>query len=234
MRGAPKPVVGDSGRLVTWRHIVNDSAGAKTLDALGRRYGTDKASDGHNYLAAYEEFLFPYRDKAEIVMEIGVRDGPSVRVWQDYFPNARIVGVDIMEKCRVHAKDRIVVEIGDQSNPKFLHSLISKYKADIIIDDGSHIWNHQINTFRTLFPHLKPGGLFICEDLHTSKINSLAKYGRPHTETAAGYFGKLAAQVGAQGPIYGTRADPELTGFQKQIEWFRFGPQFAAIKKICT
>jgi hypothetical protein len=83
-----------------------------TLDELGRKFGTDKSSQAHNYLAVYEQFLAPYRANADLgVLEIGVRDGPSVRVWQEYFPAAQIVGVDISESCRAHADTRIAIEI---------------------------------------------------------------------------------------------------------------------------
>lgn len=202
-----------------------------TLDELGRKHGTDKASEGHDYLRVYEALLAPYRASARQVMEIGVRDGPSVRVWQDYFPSAQIIGVDIMESCRAHADDRITIEIGDQSDQRFLNHLKETYRPEIVLDDGSHIWSHQIDTFRAFFPHLPSGGLFICEDVHTSRVNAVAKYGKPYTDTAATYFGKLAAQVGAEGPVFGTAADPELTGFQKQIDWVHFGRRFVAVKK---
>ncbi len=36
----------------------------------------------------------------------------------------------------------------------------------MIIDDGSHISEHIITSFKTLFPHLKKGGLYFVEDLH--------------------------------------------------------------------
>ena len=203
-----------------------------TLDELGRKYGTDKSSQTHNYLVAYEQLLASYRTKADLgVLEIGVRGGPSVRVWQEYFPTAEIVGVDITESCRAHADTRITIEIGDQSDPKFLQELVGKYRFDIIFDDGSHQWHHQIASFRYLFPHLQPGGLFICEDLHTSRSKWVEKYGRPYTTAAADYFGRLAAMVGAEGDVYDLAFDQGMNIIQKQIEWVRFGRGFVAIKK---
>jgi trans-aconitate methyltransferase len=203
-----------------------------TLDELGRKFGTDKSSQAHNYLAVYEQFLAPYRANADLgVLEIGVRDGPSVRVWQEYFPAAQIVGVDISESCRAHADTRIAIEIGDQSDPKFLQDLVAKYRFDIIFDDGSHTWSHQIDSFRLLFPHLRPGGLFVCEDLQTSRAKFVEKYGKPYTDAAAAYFGRLAAEVAAEGYVYGTMQDAELKQIQNQVEWVRFGRGFVAIKK---
>merc|ERR1712029_878213 len=39
---------------------------------------------------------------------------------------------------------------------------------DIIIDDGSHVPNHQLVSFETLWPSIKPGGMYIVEDIETN------------------------------------------------------------------
>ena len=203
-----------------------------TLDELGQKHGTDKASHAHNYLEAYDALLTPYRDRSPLTLiEIGVRDGASVRMWQDYFPGAQIVGVDIVEGCREHAGPRITIEIGDGSDAGFLDDLATKYPPDIVFDDGSHLWSDQIDTFRRLFPCLSAGGIFICEDLHTSRSKWVEKYGRAYTDAAAAYFGRVAAEVAAEGHVYGTMLDPEVKDIQRQVEWVRFGRGFVAIKK---
>jgi len=66
----------------------------------------------------------------------------------------------------------VTIFTGDQSDPHFLKSLTDKYQYDIIIDDGSHFPQHQILTFQHLFSVLKPGGLYVVEDLETSYWNS--------------------------------------------------------------
>lgn len=40
--------------------------------------------------------------------------------------------------------------------------------VDIVIDDGSHISDHQRISFETLFPLMNEGGVYICEDLQAS------------------------------------------------------------------
>jgi len=40
--------------------------------------------------------------------------------------------------------------------------------VDIVIDDGSHVAEHQLASFKTLFPLLFNGGVYVCEDLHTA------------------------------------------------------------------
>jgi hypothetical protein len=59
----------------------------------------------------------------------------------------------------------------------------------------------------------------------------VAKYGRAYTDAAAGYFGRLAAEVAAEGHVYGTMFDQEVKDIQRDIEWVRFGRGFVAIKK---
>ena len=135
------------------------------LDLIGMRYGTDKCSIGHGYLRHYARLLEPWRHKPICVLEIGVERGGSLRTWSDYFDRATIVGVDINPKCRQHAGERRVVEIGSQADPKFLEELGRKYRPTVIIDDGSHKTDHIILSFKALWPHLAAGGLYLVEDV---------------------------------------------------------------------
>jgi hypothetical protein len=140
-----------------------------TLDELGLKYGTDKASSGHNYLSRYEEFLKPLRQEAFNLIEIGGLNGASLFMWREYFPNANIVCLDINPEVRRFAGERIQVEIGDAGNAKFLREIAAKVgKAKLVLDDGSHRWDHHGAAFRTLFHILEPDGIYIVEDLHTS------------------------------------------------------------------
>lgn len=43
----------------------------------------------------YEPFLAPVRGRAETIVEIGVERGGSLHMWAEYFPTARVWGVDI-------------------------------------------------------------------------------------------------------------------------------------------
>jgi hypothetical protein len=203
------------------------------LNELGLKHGTDKSTIKHNYLDAYEELLAPYHGVADLgLLEIGVRRGASLRMWQDFFPNARMVGIDLLKSCRQFVDDRTSIELGDQSDKDFLDSVVARHQLDIIIDDGSHIWSHQIDSFRWLFPHLRAGGIYICEDMHTSRADWVDRFGRSYSDTAATYFGRLAAEFCAEHQVYGTMADPELTAIREQIAWVRFGGGFVAIKKV--
>lgn len=137
-----------------------------TLDSLALKYGTDKSSAVHNYTRHYEKYFEPLRDKPLKVLEIGVQEGKSLKMWQDYFPRAEILGLDIKD-CSESFDERISILVGNQGNKRHLLQVAELGPFDIIIDDGSHINKDMLLTFDTLFPALKPGGLYVVEDLHT-------------------------------------------------------------------
>jgi len=136
------------------------------LDEFGILRGTDKSSLNHDYLRHYERILGHLRHEPITLLEIGVFRGGSLRMWEDYMTAARIVGVDIVPECIQYAGGRREIEIGSQADRNFLNELGRRRSPHVIIDDGSHMADHVILTFRTLFPHLRPGGIYIVEDLH--------------------------------------------------------------------
>jgi hypothetical protein len=140
-----------------------------TLDGMGLKHGTDKASSSHDYLNFYELFLAPLRDKELTILEIGVLNGASLRMWEEYFPRARVIGADIVPTSKQFEKGRVTIEVVDQSNIEELTWLSFKHGPfDIIVEDGSHMWDHQITSLRTLFPFVKRDGVYIVEDLQTN------------------------------------------------------------------
>ncbi len=138
-----------------------------SLDALGRQFGTDKASPQHDYLNTYERFFAKLRNSPITLLEIGVWRGASLDLWEAYFPNARIIGADVEPAARRLARGRVAIETVDQGNIQHLVGLAQRRGPfDIVIDDGSHRWEHQIATLQTLLPFVKPGGIYIVEDLY--------------------------------------------------------------------
>lgn len=134
----------------------------ETLDEMALRHHTDKASSHHCYARIYEQYLSSWRDKEFIMLEIGVASGASIRLWREYFPKAKIYGIDIDKNC---AGDGIF--IGSQTDAAFLNDLLNKIgKPDIIIDDGSHYAPDVIFTFKELFPKMANKGLYFVEDFH--------------------------------------------------------------------
>ena len=137
------------------------------LEMLGRREVTDKSYYVHNYLSKYEHFLKKFRDERFTLLELGVFEGASERMWRDYFQQARIIGVDIDPRCKQYEGGRIQIEIADLGDIETLKRL-REYRPAIIIDDASHLWSHQIKALFTLFDALPSGGIYILEDMETA------------------------------------------------------------------
>jgi demethylmacrocin O-methyltransferase len=144
------------------------------LGPLALRFGSDKWGE-HWYMTRYQRHLADYRDQRVRVLEIGIggygaagSGGGSLQMWQHYFRRGLIYGLDLAAKS--HANDvRIQTIRGDQADAEFLAGLAAEIgPLDIVIDDGSHLSDHVLGSFATLFPLLRPGGLYVIEDLQTS------------------------------------------------------------------
>lgn len=142
------------------------------LHALVQVYNADKWPW---YPQHYETHFRSIRRRKMNILEIGIggydqpeQGGGSLRVWRTYFPNSRIFGIDIADKSP-HNEQRIKTFRGSQIDPNFMETVVSEIgPIDIVIDDGSHVNEHVLWTFRYLFPHLSQNGLYVIEDLHTS------------------------------------------------------------------
>ena len=180
------------------------------LDEIGISTGTDKSSKIHDYLGVYEQQLRHLRDEKFQLVEIGVHKGASTRMWAEYFWRAQVIGVDIDPACKSSETDRIKIIIGNQGQAGFLAKMAKQLRPLILIDDGSHRWAHQINTFRALFPIVREGGYFIVEDIHTSFGDDYAAtYGEEGAQTAYEYMSELALGI-----VAGSRADKPKDDFE--------------------
>lgn len=143
----------------------------RSLNTIAKFYGTDKSSEIHNYCEKYERYLPFNRLEPLTIMEIGVLGGQSIAMWKDYFPNSKIVGIDIDDGAKQYENigKNIFVDIGSQNDTKFLESVIKKYgEFDMILDDGSHINNDVLTSFFYLFPFIRQQGVYVIEDCATS------------------------------------------------------------------
>lgn len=137
----------------------------KSLDQIAIETGTDKNSKCHAYSQYYSLFFEPIRFKELNLLEVGVYHGDSLRLWREYFPNAMILGADIVDSSK-HDEERIKTIIMDQSSGASLNLFKAAHEyQDIIILDGSHKSYDDILSFEVLWSHLKPGGFFVIEDL---------------------------------------------------------------------
>ncbi len=207
-----------------------------TLNEIGLRHGTDKSSKGHGYLDFYQQFFGGLRDKPIRLLEIGVFQGNSVAMWQDYFVNGTIIGADINPESDQYATDRIQIEIADQSNVSDLIRLGIKHGPfDVIIDDGSHYWNHQITSLQYLYPFLKPEGFYVIEDIDTSFGSYVTDHRRNATTSAFRYLQKLSEYVTA-GPLLDSAAeeDPFIRTFASRTEYIVFHQGTALLRSQVT
>ena len=123
-----------------------------------------------HYFEIYDRYFSRYRGTDVHVVEFGVSQGGSLQMWKNYFGDkAKIYGIDINPLCKQLEEDQIEIFIGDQEDRKFLKSLGEAIpRIDILIDDGGHTMNQQINTFEEMFPYIDKNGVYLCEDLVTS------------------------------------------------------------------
>lgn len=133
------------------------------LNEIGLRTGTDKSTVTHCYLDNYERYFVSWRDKEFTLLEIGVGNGSSIKMWREYFPNAKVYGIDINPDCAGEG-----IFIGNQNDKEFLEKVLAVTGTiDILVDDGSHEGWRTIDTFRYLFPLVNSGGLYFVEDSAT-------------------------------------------------------------------
>lgn len=137
-----------------------------------------------HYFPIYERHFEWFRNRSVTFLEIGVFKGGSLKMWQRYFgPLARIVGIDIDEKCLAHEGNGISIRIGDQSDHFFLQSVIEEFGVpDIVLDDGSHQMDHITKSFDYLYPKMHKNSVYMVEDLHTAYW---AEYGGGVTNPAS-------------------------------------------------
>ena len=155
-----------------WEGIM-DWAFADELTRLANRYGSDKGNRvfaRHYYTRIYHQLLAHLRNRPITLLEIGLqrdvnRDCPSLRMWRDYFPAARLIGFDIDDFSGLSLPNCRILQ-GDMSSRKDLSQLLALGPFDIVIDDGSHASAHQQIALAFLFPQVKPGGFYFIEDLN--------------------------------------------------------------------
>ncbi len=142
----------------------------KTLQEIYKNYTTPEGNGdkgtAHTYIDVYETLLSPYREKGNI-LEIGISLGYSIRMWGEYFEKGKVVGADVVLYDQVrdlldNPRYQLIYE--DATKPEILQHLEGT-EFDVIIDDGSHDVGDQVASFELLKNKMKPGGLYIIEDV---------------------------------------------------------------------
>ncbi len=122
---------------------------------------------GRHYFDIYVRHLARFVGHQVHVAEIGIYSGGSLEMWRNYFgADSTIYGVDIEDACRAYEDEGVRTFVGDQGDRRFWN----RFKAevpflDVVIDDGGHAPEEMRVTFEELLPMMRPGGVYICEDI---------------------------------------------------------------------
>lgn len=139
------------------------------LESLVDNTRTDK-NTLHSYLPVYESLFAPKRQTAKHVLEIGIAQGGSIKLWRDYFPTATIHAVDIYSESELPSDVNELQNVSwypntDAYSPDFLRKLPNP--LDVVIDDGPHTLQSQKECIAMYLPNLAKGGLLVIEDIAT-------------------------------------------------------------------
>jgi SAM-dependent methyltransferase len=173
----------------------------ESLVEIGRRIcaNADAAAKPLKMYAIYDRYFDGLSDKPVTLLELGVHTGESLKVWASYFPRGTVIGVDILEnKADFSGYSNIVFERGDQTDSDRLKEICLAHAADgldIIVDDASHIGLSSAVSYATLFPYLKPGGLYIVEDWGTGYFDDWPDGGHFQKFRSEAVDGQIAKRV---------------------------------------
>jgi 23S rRNA U2552 (ribose-2'-O)-methylase RlmE/FtsJ len=181
-----------------------------------------------HYFEIYHRHFSKFVGKDVHVLEIGVYSGGSLGMWKNYFgPKSTIYGVDIQPNCKTYENEneKVRIFIGDQADPHFWEAFRREVpQLDIVIDDGGHEPHQQIATMEALLPHLRPGGVFLCEDL-SGEGNAFFDY----VSRFAKHLNAYAWKLNLQDPEMRLSATP--TPFQHAIHSVCLYPLVTVIER---
>jgi hypothetical protein len=178
-----------------------------------------------HYFDIYHRHLSKFIGRQVTLVEVGVYSGGSMTMWKRYLGRGcRIHGVDIQEACKAYEAKQITIHIGDQGDRAFWQQFRELVpKVDVLIDDGSHLPHHQRVTLEEMLPHLRPGGVYICEDIHGTN------------NPFSAWVHNLADNLNAFAPMQEqTLLTTHATPFQSAIHSFHFYPYLVVIEKTAT
>ena len=225
-------------KTVSWKTDRNDLAAASLpsnpIYQLWR--ATPRGLKWTHYFETYEAVFGGRRNTAMRILEIGVSEGASLRLWKSYFqhPQTLLVGVDIEPACaRFDAPaERIHARIGSQADDKFLASVVAEFGPfDLIIDDGSHYSAHMIKSFNSLYAAgLKDDGIYFVEDLHANywpdwrdSANSFLDFSKDLMELMHAHYWETPLSTwksDAESDVGIVVEVPEITTLIKEIRFF--------------
>ena len=131
---------------------------------------TDKNSI-HSYLEVYEDLFSAKKNTAVNILEIGVHEGGSIKMWSDYFVNGTVYGLDTCDIQRIQISSIItqnnvkLIMNNNAYNKEFVNKYLSHLQFDFLIDDGPHTLDSMSFFIDNYTPLLKDDGILIIEDI---------------------------------------------------------------------
>ena len=174
-----------------------------------------------HYFEIYQRHFHPFVGTQVDLLEIGIYSGGSLDMWASYFGDqCHVYGVDIDPSCVAYERSNVTVLIGDQQDRSFWARVKGQVSGlDIVVDDGGHTPEQQMVTLEELLPHIRPGGVYLCEDVQGIHNDFIA--------FAAGLVAQLNAAQATPGDLLGTYP----TAFQGAIHSIHFYPYVVVIEK---
>lgn len=140
-----------------------------TLTEIYRSAGRCDKGTTHSYIEAYERLLEPYRRVAVRVLEIGILNGDSLRMWERYFEDGAVTGIDYCDQPEGNDLRPLVAEgthrliFLDALCKSKVEKVLAGKVFDVIIEDACH--DDQLTVYANFREHLAPGGIYIIEDV---------------------------------------------------------------------
>jgi hypothetical protein len=128
----------------------------------------------HSYIEIYEQHM----NKKENIslLEIGIQKGHSIAMWQDYFINSKIYGIDIYLE-NIMFKNLHNIYKCNGTHKEEVEKIFKNNKFTYVIDDGSHLLEDQIKSFEIFWEKLDVGGKYFIEDVNGDyALEELKKY----------------------------------------------------------
>jgi hypothetical protein len=176
-----------------------------------------------HYFDIYHRHFQRFVNRPVVVAEVGIYSGGSLAMWRAYFGSqCHVHGIDIEPACRAYAGPQISIHIGDQSDRAFWRRFREAVPhVDILVDDGGHLPEQQMVTLEEMLPHLAPGGVYLCEDIHGTR-NRFAQW-----------VYDLADRLHATDSVSADRTAPQHrpSPFQAQFDSVHLYPFVAVIEK---
>jgi cephalosporin hydroxylase len=141
-----------------------------SLEEIVDNTRTDK-NTRHSYLPLYQKLLIKKKETATNVLEVGIAHGGSIKLWSDFFTNATVHGLDIMNYediwDGIKNNDRIVLYTSDAYNEDFFKSnfLNKGIQCDLMLDDGPHTLESMITFIKLYSQIMTDDGILIIEDV---------------------------------------------------------------------